>query len=340
MAIDFYLAIGMVTQAEIIRKPDQVSTTPVERPIEAPIPSLPEPAPSKPKLAKAELPSKSQADIKPEATPKPGRTGAWIGVGLISLLVIGVLALAGFRLLIATSNAPKPTATLNATVPNPDSSPLPSAAPNLPAGEGMVQVPSGSYQVGFSPAEDHHVAQTTIPLNNYFLDQYLTTNGQYGEYMSATGAPAPLTWPGEGDHPVIGVTWDQAAAFCQWKNKRLPSEAEWEAAGRGPGVSPQLYPWGNDVTAEGQANKMPDQDTYPVGTQSFNQSPFKIFDMVGNVWEWVGDPYASIPAGYKILRGGRYGLPINDLAYRLAVIPGDTPYVKFAGFRCAADQVK
>jgi formylglycine-generating enzyme required for sulfatase activity len=206
----------------------------------------------------------------------------------------------------------------------------------------MVPVTAGPYEVGFSPPapDDYHTAPQVINLPAYWVDQYLTTNGEYAEYMKATGAPAPVTWPGEGDHPVIGVTWDQATAFCQWKHKRLPSEAEWEAAGRGPGVSPQLYPWGNDVTADGQANKMPDQDTYPVGSQSFNQSPFKVFDMVGNVWEWVGDPYASVPAGYKILRGGRYGLPINDLAYRLAVIPGDTPYIKFAGFRCAADQVQ
>ena len=62
--------------------------------------------------------------------------------------------------------------------------------------------------------------------------------------------------------------------------------------------------------------------------------------MVGNIWEWVGDPYASIPAGTKILRGGRFGLPILDLAYRLTVDSGDSPYIKFAGFRCAADQVK
>jgi len=149
-----------------------------------------------------------------------------------------------------------------------------------------------------------------------------------------------VTWPGEGNHPVIGVTWEQALAYCQWAHKRLPNEAEWEAAGRGSGVTPPLYPWGNDVTAEGQALRLPDQDTYAVGTQSFNQSPFGVFDMVGNVWEWVGEPYASGQAGSKVLRGGRYGLPINDLAYRLAVAAGDTRYIKYAGFRCAADQVR
>ena len=65
-----------------------------------------------------------------------------------------------------------------------------------------------------------------------------------------------------------------------------------------------------------------------------------MFDMVGNVWEWVGESYANNQEGIKVLRGGRYGLPINDLAYRLVVAPGDTRYIKYAGFRCAADQVK
>ena len=62
--------------------------------------------------------------------------------------------------------------------------------------------------------------------------------------------------------------------------------------------------------------------------------------MVGNVWEWVDEPYSPVEDGSKVLRGGRFGLPVLDLAYRLTVTPDDTRYVKYAGFRCAADQVR
>jgi formylglycine-generating enzyme required for sulfatase activity len=119
----------------------------------------------------------------------------------------------------------------------------------------------------------------------------------------------------------------------------LPNEAEWEAAGRGPGAAPQLYPWGTDPTAGGSTLNLPDQDTYAVGSLSFNQSLPGVFDLVGNVWEWTGEPYSQVQDGNRILRGGRYGL-LLDLAYRLAVAPDDNRYVKYAGFRCAADQVQ
>ena len=215
----------------------------------------------------------------------------------------------------------------------------PSEVNNLPSAEDMVEIIAGSYEVGLNPADDWHSVPTTITLDNFWIDKYQVTNSKYQQYIDAQGVPAPEIWPGEGNHPVRGVTWDQAVAYCSWLNKRLPNEAEWEAAGRGPGASPQLYPWGNDATADGKINTLPDQDTYAVGSLTFNESAFGLFDMVGNVWEWVGEPYTSVPAGTQILRGGRFGNP-QDLAYRLPVVPNDARYVKFSGFRCATDQAR
>lgn len=306
MAIDFYLAIGMTADAKTI------------------IDTYPE----------------SARSIKVLPTPKPARSRAWLAVGIFAFICLIILGAGAWGLSSYLPSFSRPTGTVGPATIDPVASTTLPVTSNLPVAEGMVQVSSNSYEVGLSSTDEYHVAPQVIPLNDFWIDQYQTTNAQYQQYMLETGAPPPQTWPGEGSHPVIGVTWEQALAYCQWANKRLPSEAEWEAAGRGPGTTPQLYPWGNDVTAEGQALRLPDQDTYPVGTQSFNQSPFGVFDMVGNVWEWVGEPYTSGQEGYKYLRGGRYGLPINDLAYRLAVAPGDTRYIGFAGFRCAADQVR
>ena len=135
------------------------------------------------------------------------------------------------------------------------------------------------------------------------------------------------------DFPVEGVTWDQAAAFCKWAGKRLPSEAEWEIAARGKDGS--LYPWGNDE----QLVVLPDNKTYAVGKIPANRSAFGVFDMAGNVWEWVGDPYAPVAAGQRVLRGGSYGFP-KDMAYRLQGDPNVRSMFAMAGVRCAADHVR
>jgi serine/threonine protein kinase len=306
MAIEFFRAIGMNSEAQTILQANVVT------------------------------PEASAASIR----PKQPHSRSWFRAGLFSfvcLLAVGAGAWGLFNFLPPRSN---PTPTVAATPVDLTEAAVVPITADLPAADGMVAITSGAYEVGFSPVDDYHVAPMSVQIDGFWLDQYQTTNAQYERYMSETGAAAPVVWPGEPDHPARGVTWDQAAAYCSSLKKRLPNEAEWEAAGRGPAVPPQLYPWGNDASAEGQALRLPDQDTYAVGTQSFNRSPFGVFDMVGNIWEWVGEPYSAVQQGSRILRGGRFGLPVLDLAYRLAVAPDDTRYLKFAGFRCAADQVR
>nr|MDQ3006491.1 formylglycine-generating enzyme family protein [Chloroflexota bacterium] len=288
---------------------------------------------------KADQATELELQTKPEPTPKPARSRLWIGVGLISLVCITLLAIGGYRLLSAGPILPNSTETLSPETPNTSISPLPSDLPSLPEATKMVKVDTGTYEVGKDPADNYHVSPQSIALNEFWIDQYQTTNTQYEQYLTATGAPTPIVWPGEQNHPVRGVTWDQALAYCSWVNKRLPSEAEWEAAGRGPGPDPQLYPWGDDPTDGGNALQLPNQNTYEVGSQAFNVSPLQVYDMVGNVWEWVGETYGNLSPGINILRGGRFGNAV-DLAYRLPIAPDDTNTVGYAGFRCVADQVR
>ena len=357
MADDFLASIGMATPAEVVRKPEPAKETPTSIPVEvpAPLPQIPQPwRESRVKMEQASSPKpepnrepEQQREPEPSRKPEPRhRAGSETQASSWSILD---RCGRGFpdcppracvwRLPFVFGGPASPKATESPILPNTGVTTVPTEAPSLPAATGMVQIPAGTYQVGKDPVDEFHSSIQQIPLTAFWIDQYQTTNAEYEQYMTATGVPAPVVWPGEGDHPVRGVTWDQALAYCSWAKKRLPSEAEWEASGRGSGTAPLLYPWGNDPAAAGQASGLPDDDTYPVGTLTFNKSPFGIFDMAGNIWEWVGEPYAVSQEGSKFLRGGRYGL-VLDLAYRLAVPPGDTRYVKYAGFRCAADQVQ
>lgn len=312
MAVDFFLAIGMTSQAETILQPY--------------------PTPNKEQLK--EMNSK----LTPAPTPIPRRR--WVGVSVFAFLCLGMLAVGAWGL---SSFLPSFSAPTETTVPSPvpptEELIIPVSS-DLPPADGMSEVAANTYELGLEPADEYHAGPTSMPLEQFWIDKFPVTNAQYATFLAETGTTAPEVWPGAGDHPVRGVAWEHAQAYCTWMKKRLPTEAEWEAAGRGPGPDPQRYPWGNDITAEGQALRLPDQDTYPVGTQSFNQSPFGVFDMVGNIWEWVGEPYGSAQDSVKVLRGGRYGLPINDLAYRVLIAPDDTRYIKYAGFRCVAEEVK
>jgi formylglycine-generating enzyme required for sulfatase activity len=213
-----------------------------------------------------------------------------------------------------------------------------------PAPEGMVAVAGGSYLVGSAVAADeYHVPVQPVELAPFWIDATEVTNSQYAAYLEATGAAPPATWPagqvpaGEEQHPVRGLAWDDAGAYCGWAGKRLPFEAEWEAAARGQTGTAAAYPWGDDPGAGGQTGGLPLTSTYPAGSADFNRSPAGAYDMVGNVWEWVGDPYAPVAENMHILHGGRFGL-LRDIAYRQPSEADNPRFVEYAGVRCAADQ--
>ncbi len=154
-------------------------------------------------------------------------------------------------------------------------------------------------------------------------------------------------------YPVIRVTWKQAQHFCAWRGANLPTEAQWEKAARGD-LGGMKYPWGNDspvcqVSAENgaQFSICNPFDTNEVG--SFFPNGYGLFDMVGNVWEWVYDWYSQDyykvtksknPQGpeqgiYHVARGGAFdgGSGVIRVANRSRDVPGDTPLT--IGFRCA-----
>lgn len=336
MAIDYYRSVGMNRQAETMHRsypPVHAEPEPAETPVLEPaIQPDPELVAAKPITSPTIEPA-----VKPGPALKPARNRSGTGIRIVLLSFIGlalILAVAGYLIFGRGSNTPAATPTLSTDIPT-VASPVATEpiVVGLPESTRMVQIPAGDYVVGKDPANSNQSAVQTISLNEFWIDQYQVTNQEFQQFMPERPVP-----PGEEKFPVMGVTWDQADAYCKSLNKRWPSEAEWEAAGRGPGENPQLYPWGTDPSDGGNIFDLPNR-TYEVGTKDFNVSPFQVYDMLYNVYEWVGEPYGSLTAGNKILRGARFGTPY-DLAFRLEVPPNDTNYGQYAGFRCATDQVR
>jgi formylglycine-generating enzyme required for sulfatase activity len=184
------------------------------------------------------------------------------------------------------------------------------------------------------------------------------TTAQYAAFLAATNRLAPWQWntvdlSQHSDRPVIGVDWSDADAYCRWKGKRLPTEAEWEKSARG--TDERLYPWGDQVPNKDLANFALgarfsySQVLMPVRSYEQGKSPYGLLQMAGNVGEWVQDWYASNyyevspnrnPQGseqgqFKVLRGGSWSdLPKYLLTYGRFKLPPDTRN-SYTGFRCA-----
>ncbi|MBA5865179.1 MAG: SUMF1/EgtB/PvdO family nonheme iron enzyme [Nitrospira sp. CR1.3] len=224
----------------------------------------------------------------------------------------------------------------------------------------MVTIPEGEFIMGVDGTqalEDERPSHRPW-LDAFTIDAHEVTTAQYSAFIMAAGRPAPWQWETvdfsrHGDRPVIGVDWSDADAYCRWKGRRLPTEAEWEKAARG--TDGRLYPWGNQVPTKEFANFALgarfsySQVLMPVRAYEQGKSPFGLFQMAGNVYEWVQDWYAANyyevsparnPQGpdqgqFKVLRGGSWSdLPKYLLTYGRFKLPPETRN-SYTGFRCA-----
>jgi len=267
------------------------------------------------------------------------------------------------------------------------------AAAVTPRDDSMVAIHGGTFQMGIDAADIPRL-QKTFAINNarifqdelprhpvavkdFLIDKNLVTNAQFRNFLDADPARKPdhpwekldngnylERWKAAGDdhakpdHPVVNVTWYAAVLYCRWAGKRLPTEAEWEFAARGGRDA--LFPWGDDMPDETRANFNNNvSTTTPVG--SYPANPYGLFDMAGNVWQFLSDrwaPYSSLAdkstgrmararrpeletlvlrrnAPRRVIRGGSFaGSPVNLwVEYRDShPANGSQPFV---GFRCA-----
>lgn len=133
--------------------------------------------------------------------------------------------------------------------------------------------------------------RTQVDVPAFRIARTPVTNAQWQEFADATGRPAPN---GPADHPVTGLPWAEAAAYCAWLGVRLPTEDEWERAARGDDT--REYPWG-DVFEPRRANlqEYGAGGTLPVGSFPAGASPFGVLDLAGNCDEWTSTLYAPYP---------------------------------------------
>ena len=230
----------------------------------------------------------------------------------------------------------------------------------------MVFVPSGTFTMGSDGGNANEQPMHTIALSAYWIDRNAVTVDAYADCLNAGACTVPdgslggCNWgvADRGDHPINCVDWSQALAYCSWAGKRLPTEAEWEKAARGPDA--WTYPWGEEVpTCDYAVMNDPNAggvgcgsgSSWPVGSKRSGMSPYGALDMAGNIFQWVNDWYSSTyysvspstdPLGpstgsFKIQRGGGWGTSSAGLrsAYRFTFVPAG--WFDLAGFRCARD---
>lgn len=249
----------------------------------------------------------------------------------------------------------------------------------------MVKVPSGTFIMGLTdedPLSLQNAGRKRVTVSSFYIDQYEVTNAEYREYLSELAPdereenmPDSTVWTDarsqEGwssyfrselfsDHPILAVTWDEAQAYCQAQNQRLPTEAEWEYAARGGHIG-RVYPWEGISTQEenGQyrANYNPengyaaDGHAFTAPVDAFSSNEWGLHNMAGNVAEWTRDAYTPSYDNIsdfnphhmdenepqRVVRGGAW----NSNSFAIGVGVRDTQPRDEAsvavGFRCVQD---
>lgn len=230
----------------------------------------------------------------------------------------------------------------------------------------MVLIAAGDFIMGDDTNVKDEAPAHTVNLPNFYIDKFEVTNAQYKAFCEATKHPAPTSttlhkefFDTQPNFPVIGVSWEDAAAYAAWANKRLPTEEEWEKAASWDPVAQKKrqWPWGDKAEAERanvDAPKKSTKEPNEVGTYPRGVSGYGVMDMAGNASEWVDAFYQPYPGNQiadkdfgttnRVLRGGNFVQSLDQArtTRRVFELPTHKEYVEngmeynsAAGFRCA-----
>lgn len=228
--------------------------------------------------------------------------------------------------------------------------------------DGMVYIPEGDFIMGsdvpavcrLCPGDQDAVAPARqVHTAAYWMDVYEVTNAQYRECEAAGACQPPLEAPrGFEDYhtaaqyakyPVIYVDWTMAKTYCEWRSKRLPTEAEWERAARGD--DGQLYPWGTEFD-QARYEELQKRNVFPYAVDEYDdRSGWGIYGGLGNVWEWTSDWYGPYQNPHqppnngktKAIRGGFSQGYTGYFRFTARVEAAPALVGRFVGMRCAKD---
>jgi formylglycine-generating enzyme required for sulfatase activity len=215
--------------------------------------------------------------------------------------------------------------------------------------DGMRLIPAGYVTLGSDDPADKEKPLHRVQVKSFYLDKTEVTNEAYKQFCDATGHAVPPYWKDKNypkeleKHPVVQVSWLDAVDYARWAGKRLPTEAEWERAAKGP--NSYRYAYGNAYDPQKANTNL--QKTSPVNSYPANE--FAVFDMTGNVSEWTSSlnlpyPYRDSDGredaktvGSRVLKGGSHSS--NEQAARCLVRESERPEngSPLIGFRCARD---
>lgn len=235
----------------------------------------------------------------------------------------------------------------------------------------MIVIPAGEFSMGADDGRGNERPVHKVTLPAYAIDQFEVTMALYDTFLQAAGQTPPPLWDPEavgaaGDRPAVGLTWDDAKAYCKWAGKRLPTEAEWEKAARG--TDARRFPWGHMQPFVDIANyNRGVWVSYPItlvnvesgvkgmsirhGLKTGGKSPYGLYHMAGNAAEWVADWYdrtyyqqspKESPKGPEkgdkhVIRGGSWSDPPIGIRSSTRVAAEPSYQDQTLGVRCAMD---